>query len=112
MMDKKFVTTAFEIPGYSIDDSFGIVRGITVRSRSLIGIMGAGFQQMVGGKITIYIKMCEQTREEAFQEMLKHATEISPDANGIIGVRYDANDVAPGIAEVICYGTAVHLTRK
>ena len=99
------VTTAFELPGYRIVRNLGIVRGITVRSRSVFGNMGASLQTIVGGNITIWAQMCETAREEAFQLMVKHAQEMG--ANAIIGMRYDANEIAQGVTEVLAYGTAV-----
>lgn len=111
-MDKKFITTTFDIRGYTITEYYGMVRGITVRSRSVVGNIGAGFQSMVGGNITIYTKLCEQAREEAYQNMIQHAVSDTPNANAIVGVRYDANEVAQGITEVICYGTAVTIEKE
>ena len=99
------VTTAFEIPGFRIVQNLGVVRGITVRSRSIFGTIGAGFQTMVGGNISLFTQLCEKTREEAFEILIQHASEIG--ANGIIGVRYDANELMSGVTEVLCYGTAV-----
>jgi uncharacterized protein YbjQ (UPF0145 family) len=99
------VTTAFELPGFRIVRNLGVVRGITVRSRSIFGTLGATFQTVVGGNISIYTKLCEQTREEAFDIMIQHASEIG--ANGIIGARYDANEIGAGVTEVLAYGTAV-----
>ena len=99
------VTTAFVLDGYRITRTLGVVRGITVRSRSIFGTIGAGLQTLVGGNISIYTKLCEQTRVEAFDIMIQHASEIG--ANAIIGVRYDATEIAAGISEVLCYGTAV-----
>ncbi len=99
------VTTAFELPGFRLVRNLGVVRGITVRSRSIFGTIGAGFQTMVGGNISIYTKLCEQAREEAFEIMIQHASEIG--ANGIIGARYDANEIGAGVTEVLAYGTAV-----
>lgn len=98
-------TTAFEIAGYRTVKSIGLIRGIIVRSRSIVGNIGAGFQALVGGNITLYTKLCERTRKDAFELMLKHAEEVG--ANAVIGVRYDATEVASGITEVLCYGTAV-----
>lgn len=98
-------TTAFTIDGYRITKNLGVVRGIIVRSRSIIGNIGAGFQALVGGNITLYTKLCERAREDAFNMMLKHAEEMK--ANAIIGVRYDATEISSGITEVLCYGTAV-----
>jgi uncharacterized protein YbjQ (UPF0145 family) len=99
------VTTAFELPGYRIVNSLGIVRGIIVRSRSLIGNIGAGIQSLFGGNITLYTTLCERARDDAFNQMLDHSRQLG--ANGIIGVRYDATEIAAGITEVLCYGTAV-----
>src|SRR2546422_10455726 len=98
-------TTAFELPGYRIVQSFGVVRGIIVRSRSIIGNFGASIQSLFGGNITLYTSLCEQARDDAFRDMLAHAAELG--ANAVIGVRYDATEVAQGITEVLCYGTAV-----
>lgn len=101
------VTTAQELPGCRIVRSLGIVRGITVRSRSVIGNFGASLQTLVGGNISLYTELCEKAREEAFELMVQHAA--ARGANGIIGMRYDANDVAQGVTEVLAYGTAVVL---
>jgi len=98
-------TTAFTIDGYKIVKNFGIVRGIIVRSRSIIGNIGAGFQAFIGGNITLYTQLCERTRGDAFNMMIKHAEEKG--ANAIIGIRYDATEIASGITEVLCYGAAV-----
>ena len=98
-------TTAFELPGYHVRRSFGVVRGIIVRSRSIVGNFGASIQSLFGGNITLYTSMCERAREDAFQAMLAHAGGLG--ANAVIGVRYDATEIAPGITEVLCYGTAV-----
>jgi uncharacterized protein YbjQ (UPF0145 family) len=99
------VTTAFELEGFRIVRHLGVVRGITVRSRSIFGTIGAGFQTLVGGNISIFTRLCEQTRAEAFDIMIQHASEIG--ANAIIGARYDANEVMNGVTEVLAYGTAV-----
>jgi uncharacterized protein YbjQ (UPF0145 family) len=99
------VTTAFDLPGFRIVRSLGVVRGITVRSRSVFGTLGAGLQSLVGGNISIFTRLCEQTRAEAFDIMIQHATEIG--ANAIIGARYDANEVMGGVTEVLAYGTAI-----
>ena len=104
-MDPRFVTTAFELPGYKVVGTLGIVRGIVVRSRSAIGQFGASIQSMFGGNITIYTDLCEKARRDAYNQMAEHATALG--ANGIIGVRYDATELMPGITEVLCYGTAV-----
>ena len=98
-------TTAFELPGYRIVKSFGVVRGIIVRSRSIVGNIGASLQSLIGGNISIYTSLCERTREEAFRQMLAQAAELG--ANAVIGVRYDATEIGAGITEVLCYGTAV-----
>lgn len=98
-------TTAFELPGYRVTKSFGVVRGIIVRSRSIIGNVGASIQAVFGGNISLYTSLCERAREDAFRLMLQHAGELG--ANAVVGVRYDATEVAPGITEVLCYGTAV-----
>jgi uncharacterized protein YbjQ (UPF0145 family) len=98
-------TTAFTIDGYKIVKSLGIIRGITVRSRSLFGTIGASLQTIVGGNITLFTDLCEQTREEAFEMMVAHAQERG--ANAVIGIRYDATEVMQGVSEVLCYGTAV-----
>jgi uncharacterized protein YbjQ (UPF0145 family) len=98
-------TTAFELPGYRVTRSFGVVRGIIVRSRSIVGNIGAGLQSLFGGNITLYTEMCDRARGEAFDLMLEHAGQLG--ANAVIGVRYDATEVAQGITEVLCYGTAV-----
>jgi uncharacterized protein YbjQ (UPF0145 family) len=104
-MSPRNVTTAFSLPGHRIVHNLGIVRGITVRSRSAIGTFGAGIQQMLGGNITLWTEMCEQARQEAFDIMVQHAAAMG--ANAIIGMRYDANEVSEGATEVLAYGTAV-----
>jgi uncharacterized protein YbjQ (UPF0145 family) len=98
-------TTAFELTGYRVTKSFGVVRGIVVRSRSIIGNFGASIQSLFGGNISLYADLCERAREDAFNKMILHAGQLG--ANAVIGVRYDANEIAPGITEVLCYGTAV-----
>ncbi|MEN6560276.1 MAG: YbjQ family protein [Acidobacteriota bacterium] len=98
-------TTAFTIDGYRIVKSFGVVRGITVRSRSVFGTIGASLQTIVGGNITLFSELCEETRAEAFEMMVNHAVERG--ANAVIGVRYDATEIIQGATEVLCYGTAV-----
>lgn len=98
-------TTAFTLDGYKIVETLGIVRGITVRSRSIFGTVGASLQTLVGGNITLFSELCERTRAEAFEMMLRHATVMG--ANAVIGVRYDATEVMSGVSEVLCYGTAV-----
>lgn len=106
----QFVTTAFDIDGYEIVRNLGVVRGITVRSRSVFGTIGAGLQTLVGGNITILSELCEKTRIEAFQLMIQHGSEIG--ANAIIGARYDATDIMQGVTEVLAYGTAVVIQEK
>ena len=99
------VTTAFELPGYRTARTLGVVRGIVVRSRSVVGNIGAAIQTLFGGNITLYTELCEKARADAFHLMLAHAAELG--ANALIGVRYDANEVAAGVTEVLAYGTAV-----
>ena len=101
------VSTGNEIHGCRIVRSFGIVRGLTVRSRSVVGNLGAALQTLVGGNITIYTELCEKAREEAFELMLQHAAAMG--ANAVVAMRYDANDVAEGVTEVLAYGTAVQV---
>lgn len=98
-------TTAFELPGYRVVKSFGVVRGIVVRSRSILGNIGAHIQTLFGGHISLYSELCERARSDAYNLMLAHAGELG--ANAVIGVRYDATEIAPGVTEVLCYGTAV-----
>jgi len=100
-------TTTFDLPGYRVTKSFGVVRGIIVRSRSVVGNFVAGLQSIIGGNITLYTELCDRAREDAFNLMLQHAGELG--ANAVIGVRYDATEIAPGITEVLCYGTAVNV---
>ena len=104
-MNPSMTTTAFELPGYRVVKTFGVVRGIIVRSRSIFGTFGASLQTLVGGNITLFTELCEKTRGEAFDMMLRHAQEIG--ANAVVGVRYDATEVMQGVTEVLCYGTAV-----
>jgi len=101
----QMVTTAFELPGYRVRQNLGVVRGIVVRSRNLFVNIGAAFHAMVGGNITAWTNLCEQTRRDAFEIMVMHATELG--ANAIIGARYDATEIASGATEVLAYGTAV-----
>ncbi len=108
-MDHNLITTAFTIDGYRIVKNLGIIRGITVRSRSVLGTIGASLQTIVGGNITLFTELCEKTRMEAFEIMVKHAEEIG--ANAVIGMRYDANEVMSGVTEVLAYGTAVVVER-
>jgi uncharacterized protein YbjQ (UPF0145 family) len=102
-------TTAFELPGHRIVSNFGVVRGIVVRSRSIVGNIGAALQTLVGGNITLYTELCERARADAFQLLLEHAAAVG--ANALIGVRYDANEVSAGVTEVLAYGTAVVVER-
>jgi uncharacterized protein YbjQ (UPF0145 family) len=104
-MDPKLVTTAFTLDGYRIVRNFGVVRGITVRSRSIIGNIGAGIQTLFGGNISLLQELCERTRQEAFMIMMQHAAEHG--GNAVVGMRYDANEVMSGVTEVLAYGTAV-----
>ena len=104
-MDHRFITTAFELPGYKIAGTLGVVRGIVVRSRSVVGQFGASLQTIFGGNITILTDLCERARMDAYNQMAEHAAALG--ANGVIGVRYDANEIMPGVTEVLCYGTAV-----
>ncbi len=104
-MEKTNITTAFILDGYRITKNLGVIRGVTVRSRSVFGNIGASFQTLFGGNITIYTQLCERAREEAFQLMCAEATRQG--ANAIIGMRYDANEVMAGVTEVLAYGTGV-----
>jgi uncharacterized protein YbjQ (UPF0145 family) len=103
-------TTAFTIDGYRITKTFGIVRGIVVRSRSIFGTIGGSLQTLVGGNITLFTNLCEKTREDAFEMMMDHARERG--ANAVIGVRYDATELLQGVTEVLCYGTAVFVEKN
>ena len=105
MIDPTMVTTNIELSGYKVVRSLGIVRGITVRSRSIFGNIAGGFQTLVGGKISIYQELCEKTREDAFQLMMQQAADRG--ANAVINMRYDANEIMGGVTEVLAYGTAV-----
>ena len=104
-VQRQWVTTAFGFEGCRVTATMGVVRGITVRSRSVVGTIGASLQTLIGGNITLYTQLCERAREEAFELMLQHAGELG--ANAVIGMRYDANEVAQGVTEVLAYGTAV-----
>ena len=108
-MELAMTTTTFELDGYRLVRNLGVVRGITVRSRSIFGTIGASLQTLIGGDITLFSELCENTRAEAFRMMLQHAEEIG--ANAVIGVRYDATEVMGGVNEVLCYGTAVSAVR-
>ncbi len=105
MIEQNMVTTNIELSGYRVVKSIGVVRGITVRSRSLLGNIAGGIQTLFGGNISIYQELCEKTREDAFQQMLQHGADRG--ANAIINMRYDANEVIGGVTEVLAYGTAV-----
>ena len=101
----QMVTTAFELPNHRVVQNLGVVRGIVVRSRNVFATIGASFQTLVGGNITMWTSMCEQARADAFEIMIQHATEIG--ANAVIGTRYDTTEISTGVTEVLCYGTAV-----
>ena len=101
----QMVTTAFEVPNHRIVQNLGVVRGIVVRSRNIFATIGAGLQTIVGGNITVWTKLCEQTREDAFDIMIQHATEVG--GNAVIGARYDTTELSQGVTEVLAYGTAV-----
>jgi uncharacterized protein YbjQ (UPF0145 family) len=109
-IDPELVTTGLELPGYRVTRNLGVVRGIVVRSRSILGNIGAGLQMLFGGNITLYTELCEKARADAYQLMLEHASEMG--ANAVIGVRYDANEVAATVTEVLAYGTAVVVQRS
>src|SRR3989304_2706079 len=109
-MDHSLITTAFDIDGYRVVRNLGIVRGITVRSRSIFGNIGAVLQTIVGGNITLYTELCEKARHEAYEIMIQHAEQMG--ANAIVGMRYDANEVTGGVTEVLAYGTACVLEKS
>ncbi|SMC22754.1 Uncharacterized conserved protein YbjQ, UPF0145 family [Andreprevotia lacus DSM 23236] len=104
-MEARMITTALELPGYRIVTNVGVVRGIVVRSRSIVGSFFGGLQTLLGGNITIYANLCEQARLDAYELMCRHARNNG--ANAIVGMRYDATEIMPGVTEVLCYGTAV-----
>jgi uncharacterized protein YbjQ (UPF0145 family) len=108
-VETMMVTTSQELPGYRIVRNYGIVRGIIVRSRSLLGSIGAGLQTIIGGNITILTELCEKTREEAYELMMQHAAEHG--ANAVVAMRYDATEIMQGVTEVLAYGTAVQVER-
>jgi uncharacterized protein YbjQ (UPF0145 family) len=108
-VETMMVTTSQELPGYRIVRNYGIVRGIIVRSRSLLGSLGASLQTIVGGNITLLTELCENTREEAYELMMQHAAEHG--ANAVIAMRYDATEIMQGVTEVLAYGTAVQVER-
>jgi uncharacterized protein YbjQ (UPF0145 family) len=105
LIPNNFITSANDLPGYKITRNLGIVRGITVRSRSIVGTIGAGLQSLFGGNITLWTQLCEHAREEAFQLMSQHARDAG--GNAIVGMRYDTTEISQGVAEVLAYGTAV-----
>jgi len=110
LIQHAMTSSTFEISGYTVQRNLGIVRGITVRSRSVFGQIGAGLQTLIGGNISLFTELCEKARSEAFELMLQHATQMG--ANAVIGVRYDATEVMQGVSEVLCYGTAVVVGSK
>ncbi|HWB83027.1 MAG TPA: YbjQ family protein [Bryobacteraceae bacterium] len=107
MVTHEFVTTALELPGFRVKRNLGIVRGIVVRSRSIVGTLGASLQTIVGGNISLFSNLCEKTREDAFDLMMQHASDLGADA--IISMRYDATEIMNGVTEVLAYGTAVQI---
>ena len=109
MIPHEMTSSTFDLPGFRVVRGLGIVRGIVVRSRSLFGNIGASLQTLVGGDITLFTDLCEKTREDAFERMLKHAAEHGADA--VIGLRYDATEIMNGVTEVLCYGTAVKVEK-
>ena len=104
-MNHAMTTTAFDVPGQRVTRNLGVVRGIVVRSRSIFGTVGASLQTLVGGNITLFSELCEKTRSDAYEMMLRHAEQLG--ANAVVGIRYDATEVMQGVSEVLCYGTAV-----
>jgi uncharacterized protein YbjQ (UPF0145 family) len=109
MIPHEMTTTTFDLPGFRVTRTLGIVRGIVVRSRSVFGTIGASLQTMVGGDITLFTNLCEKTRTDAFERMLAHAQEMGADA--VLGIRYDATEVMQGVTEVLAYGTAVQVEK-
>jgi len=107
MVSHNMVTTQFELDGYRVTRTLGVVRGIVVRSRSIFGTIGASLQTLVGGNITLLTNLCEKTRSEAFDLMLQHAAELG--GNAVVGARYDATEIMQGVTEVLAYGTAVYV---
>jgi len=103
----EFVTTTFDLPGYRVRRNIGVVRGIVVRSRSIVGTLGASLQTMIGGNISLFSELCEKTRQDAFELMLQHAAAVG--ANAVLGTRYDATEIMQGVTEVLAYGTAVEV---
>ncbi|MGY3212809.1 YbjQ family protein [Mucilaginibacter sp. HD30] len=109
-MDTSLVTTANSLEGYKIVKQLGVVRGVTVRSRSALGNIAGGFQSLFGGRLSIYVELCENTRQEAYQLLIEHARVMG--ANAIVAMRYDANEIMQGITEVLAYGTAVVVEKE
>jgi uncharacterized protein YbjQ (UPF0145 family) len=109
-VDHAFTTTAFTLDGYKVTRNLGVVRGIMVRSRSIFGTVGGALQTLVGGNISLFTSLCENTRNEAFELMLAHAQQLG--ANAVVGIRYDATEIMNGVTEVLCYGTAVVVARS
>jgi uncharacterized protein YbjQ (UPF0145 family) len=109
MISHQFVTTSNELPDYKVTRTLGIVRGVTVRSRSIVGTLGASIQSLFGGNITLWSQLCEHARREAYDLMTQHAVELG--ANAVVAMRYDANEISPGVTEVLAYGTAVVVER-
>lgn len=107
MIPHEYVTTTFDLPGYRVRRNLGVVRGIVVRSRSIVGTLGASLQTMIGGNISLFSELCEKTREDAFDLMLQHAAALG--ANAVLGARYDATEIMQGVTEVLAYGTAVEV---
>lgn len=108
-MQQSMTTTAFDLEGFRVKTTLGVVRGVTVRSRSVFGTLGASIQTLFGGNITLFTELCEKTRGDAFALMLAHAEELG--ANAVVGIRYDATEVMSGVNEVLCYGTALVVER-
>ena len=109
-MDHALTTTTFTIDGYRVTKNLGVVRGIMVRSRSIFGTVGGSLQTLLGGNISLFTSLCEKTRNDAFELMLKHAEERG--ANAVVGIRYDATEIMSGVSEVLCYGTAALVERN
>ncbi|AGK48785.1 MULTISPECIES: YbjQ family protein [Burkholderia] len=109
MADPQLITTAFDLPGYRIERSLGVARGIVVRSRSIVGTFGASIQTLFGGHISLYTSLCERARQDAYERMVDEARRLG--GNAIVGMRYDATEIASGVTEVLCYGTAVQAAR-
>ena len=110
MIAHSMTTTAFELPGYRIIQNYGLVRGILVRSRSIVGSIGGALQTLVGGNISLFTDLCERTRQDTFDQMLQHAEMLG--ANAVIGIRYDATEMMQGVSEILIYGTAVKVERE